>query len=181
MRLLSVTCGRTPACECQTTDRYFLETWFIGRKCAASGTRPCKPGPARPIPVHLSMGALPESPFLASGPSGWRDRLFFSPRIQMAHPFLSGSTSRSELSPSRRQSAPSTSLRSVNAAPWIVAFTTPNGRASPPSVALDYWGRLRRRSHSPRAERIKVKPPSPPSAQSVQTKKKPPGDLAISP
>ena len=51
----------------------------------------------------------------------------------------------------------------------------------PPSVALDYWGRLRRRSHSPRAERIKVKPPSPPSAQSVQTKKKPPGDLAISP
>ena len=54
-------------------------------------------------------------------------------------------------------------------------------RASPPSIALDYWGRLRRRSHSPRAERIKVKPPSPPSAQSVQTKKKPPGDLAISP
>ncbi len=54
-------------------------------------------------------------------------------------------------------------------------------RASPPSVALDYWGRLRRRSHSPRAERIRVKPPSPPSAQSVQTKKKPPGDLAISP
>jgi hypothetical protein len=94
LRLLSVTCGRTPACECQTTDRYFLETWFIGRKCAASGTRPCKPGPARPIPVHLSMGALPESPFLASVPSGWRDRLFFSPRIQMAHPFLSGSTSR---------------------------------------------------------------------------------------
>ena len=63
----------------------------------------------------------------------------------------------------------------------IVTFTTPNGRASPPSVALDYWGRLRRRSHSPRAERIKVKPPSPPSAQSIQTKKKPPGDLAISP
>jgi hypothetical protein len=26
-----------------------------------------------------------------------------------------------------------------------------------------------------------VKPPSPPSAQSIQTKKKPPGDLAISP
>ena len=69
----------------------------------------------------------------------------------------------------------------VNAAGLIVPFTTPNERASPPSVALDYWGRLRRRSHSPRAERIKVKPPSPPSAQSVQTKKKPPGDLAISP
>lgn len=56
-----------------------------------------------------------------------------------------------------------------------------NGQESPPSAALDYWGRLRRRSHSPRAERIKVKPPSPPSAQSTQTKKKPPGDLAISP
>src|SRR5437764_1313676 len=28
---------------------------------------------------------------------------------------------------------------------------------------------------------MKVKPPSPPSAQSVQTKKKPPGDLARSP
>jgi len=39
----------------------------------------------------------------------------------------------------------------------------------------------RRRLHSPRAERMKVKPPSPPSAQSVQTKKKPPVDLAISP
>jgi hypothetical protein len=63
----------------------------------------------------------------------------------------------------------------------VVTFTTPSGRASPPSVALDYLGRLRRRSHNPRAERIKVKPPSPPSAQSVQTKKKPPGDLAISP
>jgi hypothetical protein len=63
----------------------------------------------------------------------------------------------------------------------IVTFTTPNGRASPRSIALDYWGRRRRRSHSPRAERITVKPPSPPSAQSVQTKKKPPGDLAISP
>ena len=50
-----------------------------------------------------------------------------------------------------------------------------------PSVALDYWGRLRRRSHSPRAESIKVKPPNPPSAQSTHTKKKPPGDLAISP
>jgi len=34
--------------------------------------------------------------------------------------------------------------------------------------------------YSPRAERIKV-PPSPPSAQRVQTKKKPPGDLAILP
>ena len=39
----------------------------------------------------------------------------------------------------------------------------------------------RRRLHNPRAERMKVTPPSPPSAQSVQTKKKPPGDLAISP
>jgi len=46
---------------------------------------------------------------------------------------------------------------------------------------LDYRGWPRRRLHSPRAERMKVKPPSPPSAQSVQTKKKPPGDLAISP
>src|SRR5204863_9630966 len=54
-------------------------------------------------------------------------------------------------------------------------------RASPPSVALDYRGWPRRRLHSPRAERMKVKPPSPPSAQSVQTKKKPPVDLAISP
>ena len=69
----------------------------------------------------------------------------------------------------------------VNATPLIIDAATPNGQESPPSVALDYWGRLRRRSHSPRAERIKVKPPSPPSAQSVQTKKKPPGDLAISP
>src|ERR1700683_91639 len=69
----------------------------------------------------------------------------------------------------------------VNTTPFIVTFTTPNGRASPPSVALDYWGRLRRRAHSSRAERLKVKPPSPPRAQSVQTKKKPPGDLAISP
>ncbi len=46
---------------------------------------------------------------------------------------------------------------------------------------LDYRGWARRRLHSPRAERMKVKPPSPPSAQSVQTKKKPPVDLAISP
>jgi len=46
---------------------------------------------------------------------------------------------------------------------------------------LDYRGWPRRRLHSPRAERMKVKPPSPPSAQSVQTKKKPPVDLAISP
>src|SRR2546429_2891133 len=35
---------------------------------------------------------------------------------------------------------------------------------------LDYRGWPRRRLHSPRAERMKVKPPSPPSAQSVQTK-----------
>jgi hypothetical protein len=40
---------------------------------------------------------------------------------------------------------------------------------------------LRRRLHRPRAERMMVTPPSPPSAQSVQTKKKPPLDLAISP
>jgi hypothetical protein len=46
---------------------------------------------------------------------------------------------------------------------------------------LDYRGWPGRRLHSPRAERMKVKPPSPPSAQSVQTKKKPPVDLAISP
>jgi hypothetical protein len=46
---------------------------------------------------------------------------------------------------------------------------------------VGYRGWPRRRLHSPRAERMKVKPPSPPSAQSVQTKKKPPGDLAISP
>jgi hypothetical protein len=46
---------------------------------------------------------------------------------------------------------------------------------------LDYRGWPRRRLHSPRAERMKVRPPSPPSAQSVQTKKKPPADLAISP
>ncbi len=46
---------------------------------------------------------------------------------------------------------------------------------------LDYRGWPRRRLHSPRAERMNVKPPSPPSAQSVQTKKKPPVDLAISP
>src|SRR5262249_50785947 len=45
---------------------------------------------------------------------------------------------------------------------------------------FDYRGLPRRRLHSPRAERMKVKPPSPPSAQSVQTKKKPPVDLAIS-
>jgi hypothetical protein len=45
----------------------------------------------------------------------------------------------------------------------------------------DYLGWARRRLHSPRAERMKVTPPSPPSAQSVQTKKKPPVDLAISP
>jgi hypothetical protein len=81
----------------------------------------------------------------------------------------------------QRLSAPGTSRVSVNAMPLIVTVATPNGQESPPSVALDYWGRLRRRSHSPRAERIKVKPPSPPSAQSIQTKKKPPGDLAISP
>ena len=60
-------------------------------------------------------------------------------------------------------------------------YCKPNGQALPPPVDLDYWDRLRRRSHSPRAERIKVKPPSPPSTQSTQTKKKPPGDLAISP
>ena len=46
---------------------------------------------------------------------------------------------------------------------------------------LDYRGWPRRRLHSPRAARMKVRPPSPPSAQSVQTKKKPPVDLAISP
>jgi hypothetical protein len=46
---------------------------------------------------------------------------------------------------------------------------------------LDYRGWPGRRLHSPRAERMKVKPPSAPSAQSVQTKKKPPVDLAISP
>ena len=45
----------------------------------------------------------------------------------------------------------------------------------------DYFGWPCRRLHSPRAERMKVTPPSPPSAQSVQTKKKPPVDLAISP
>jgi hypothetical protein len=44
-----------------------------------------------------------------------------------------------------------------------------------------HLGCPRRRLHSPRAERMKVTPPSPPSAQSVQTKKKPPVDLAISP
>jgi hypothetical protein len=49
------------------------------------------------------------------------------------------------------------------------------------SKSIDYLGWLRHRLHSPRAERIKVKPPSPPSAQSVQTKEKPPVDLAISP
>jgi len=54
-------------------------------------------------------------------------------------------------------------------------------RAFPCSELLDYRGWPRRRLHSPRAERMKVKPPSPPSAQSVQTKKKPPVDLAISP
>jgi hypothetical protein len=47
--------------------------------------------------------------------------------------------------------------------------------------SMDYLGWPRRRLHSPRAERRKVTPPSPPSAQSVQTKKKPPVDLAISP
>ncbi len=47
--------------------------------------------------------------------------------------------------------------------------------------SIDYLGWPRRRLHSPRAERMKVKPPSAPSAQSVQTKKKPPVDLAISP
>src|ERR1017187_10779365 len=52
---------------------------------------------------------------------------------------------------------------------------------APPPISLDYRGWPRRRPHSPRAERMKVKPPSPPSAQSVQTKKKPLGDLAISP
>jgi hypothetical protein len=49
---------------------------------------------------------------------------------------------------------------------------------------LDHRGWPGRRLHSPRAERMKVKPPSAPSAysvQSVQTKKKPPVDLAISP
>src|ERR1700722_16005398 len=54
-------------------------------------------------------------------------------------------------------------------------------RAFPCSELLDYRGWPRRRLHSPRAERMKVKPPSAPSAQSVQTKKKPPVDLAISP
>ena len=46
---------------------------------------------------------------------------------------------------------------------------------------MDYPDRRRRRLHNPRAERMTVNPPSPPSAQSVQTKKKPPADLAISP
>jgi hypothetical protein len=45
---------------------------------------------------------------------------------------------------------------------------------------MDHPGWPRRRLHSPRAERTKVRPPVPPSAQSVQTKKKPPVDLAIS-
>ena len=45
----------------------------------------------------------------------------------------------------------------------------------------DYRGWPGRRLHSPRAERMEVRPPSAPSAQSVQTKKKPPVDLAISP
>jgi hypothetical protein len=62
----------------------------------------------------------------------------------------------------------------------IITVATPNGQESPPSAALAYSGRLCRRSHSPRTERIEVKPPSPPSAQSTQTKKKPPEDLAIS-
>jgi hypothetical protein len=56
--------------------------------------------------------------------------------------------------------------------PWLCLFDG--------SGSSTYLGRPRRRLHSPRAERMKVKPPSPPSAQSVQTKKKPPGDLAIS-
>jgi hypothetical protein len=54
-------------------------------------------------------------------------------------------------------------------------------RAFPCSGCWTIVAGPRRRIHSPRAERMKVKPPSPPSAQSVQTKKKPPGDLAISP
>jgi hypothetical protein len=57
----------------------------------------------------------------------------------------------------------------------------PPNRAFPCFGLLDYRGWPRRRLHNPRAERMKVKPPSPPSAQSVQTKKKPPVDLAISP
>src|SRR5437667_12751 len=57
----------------------------------------------------------------------------------------------------------------------------PCRRAFPCSRRWTYRGWPRRRLHSPRAERMKVKPPSPPSAQSVQTKKKPPVDLAISP
>ena len=59
--------------------------------------------------------------------------------------------------------------------------TEPPNRALSMFGLLDYRGWPRRRLHSPRAERMKVRPPSPPSAQSVQTKKKPPVDLAISP
>jgi len=59
------------------------------------------------------------------------------------------------------------------------ATTSPKG-SKIYSSWVDYFGWPRRRPHSPRAERMKVKPPSPPSAQSVQTKKKPPADLAIS-
>src|SRR5260370_38153111 len=58
-------------------------------------------------------------------------------------------------------------------------------RLSPslPSLSglLDYRGWPRRRLHSPRAERMKARPPSPPTAQRAQTKKKRPVDLATSP
>jgi len=43
-----------------------------------------------------------------------------------------------------------------------------------------YTCRRHGRFHSPRAARMTVQPPSPPSAHSVQTKKKPPVDFAIS-
>ena len=67
--------------------------------------------------------------------------------------------------------------RAFNASLFMRSSVNP-----PTSLTLrDYVGCPRRRFHNPSAERMKVTPPSPPSAQSVQTKKNPPADLAISP
>jgi len=44
-------------------------------------------------------------------------------------------------------------------------------------LLLDYWGRLRRRLHSPRTERMTEKSAVTPIARSVQTKKKCPLEL----
>src|SRR5260370_13554905 len=87
-------------------------------------------------PAHQYL-CLRFSSHLAMRPARLEARMdsLFSFPVGLFHPLQHAGLSRR--TPSRRPSAPCTSLRSVNAAPFIVTFTTPNGLASPPSASLD--------------------------------------------